>query len=265
MIAALVLDPLPADTPPGLNYATATLHVRKLGEKEPGTSLGVKGQAFCWSPDGTEIVGTDLEYAPSQPGAVNLPQPKCLHFRVNVVTKQKTTLKLPDNHVVTDWSRDGKFLLTTSLGEKDGQPLARLHLMNLDGTEHKALTDGKQPAVGGRISPDGKRVLFMEVIVSKDSARPGHKLFVLEMANGKVAKVEDVPLNAELQSYCWSPDGKRIAYAWREILEGKPEDVANKERECFLVVCDPDGKNAKTIATGKAENGIIAIGGVDWR
>src|SRR5262249_51635449 len=64
-IAALVLDPLPADTPPGLNYATATLHVRGLAEKEPGTSLGVRCQSLAWSPDGTEIVYSDFMDGPN--------------------------------------------------------------------------------------------------------------------------------------------------------------------------------------------------------
>ena len=69
-----------------------------------------------------------------------------------------------------------------------------------------------------------------------------------------------------MQAYCWSPDGKQIAYSWRELHEGKPEDVQNKETESFLVVCDPDGKNAKTIATEKGMGqGAITIGLIDWR
>lgn len=86
---------------------------------------------------------------------------------------------------------------------------------------------------------------------------------VLDLATGKIIAVEDLPLNGEIQSYCWSPDGKRIAYAWREQHAA---DGANKETESFLVVCDPNGKNAKTIATEKAPGqGSINIGHIDWR
>lgn len=258
-IAALVLDPLPPDTPPGLNYATATLHVRRLTEKEPGTSLGIRCQSLAWSPDGTEIVYSDFMDGPNR-------KTEAAHGIVNVKTMEKAALRLPAGHLVTDWSRDGKYFLTTSaLGTPGKPPTVRLHLMHRDGTEHKALTDGKPPAGGGRISPDGRRVLFTELNFSPDAPRPAFTLQLLDVASGKATKVEDVPLNAEVQGYCWSPDGRKIAYAWREILAGKPEEVANNERECFLVVCDPDGKNAKTIATEKAGNGVVAIGNLDWR
>lgn len=261
MVAALVLDPLPADTPPGLSYATATLHVRGPGEKEPGTNLGVKAQCLAWSPDGTEVAYSDFEFGPNaKPGAT--------HGIINVKTKQKTALNLPAGHRITDWSRDGKYFVTTSTdgpATPERFPVVKLHLMNRDGTEHKALTDGKSPAVGGRLSPDGKRVLFAAVTIPKDNSGLAVRLQVLDVASGKVATVDDVPLNAEVQGYCWSPDGKQIAYSWREIPPGKPEEVANAERECFLVVSDADGKNARTIATGKADSGVIAIAGVDWR
>ena len=44
----------------------ATLHVRGIDEKEPGTSLGVECQMFVWSPDGTEIVCCDFVDGPDK-------------------------------------------------------------------------------------------------------------------------------------------------------------------------------------------------------
>ena len=117
----------------------------------------------------------------------------------------------------------------------------------------------------GRLSPDGKRVLFMEVNTT-EKRLVGRVMHVLDITTGKVTKVEDVPLNGEVQGYCWSPDGKKIAFAWRMIHEGKPEEIRDKETESFLVVSDPDGKNAKTIATEKGSaQWVITIGHVDWR
>ena len=71
-----------------------------------------------------------------------------------------------------------------------------------------------------------------------------------------------MPLNADIKEYCWAPDGKKIAYTWRSIPEGKAEDAS----EAILIVCDPDGKNQKTIATDIAKDRWRNhVGHVDWR
>ena len=262
-VAILVLGTLPPDDgTPGAKRAPMSLHVRKLDEKEPGTDLGVQCQTFVWSPDGTEVACTEFEDGGGKP-------PETTHFVVNVKTKAKTALKLSSGHFISDWSRDGKFFLTTSFAGTLDNRLYRMHLMNRDGTEHKSLTDKTQNALMGRLSPDGTRVLYSTWTNAPKDKPASRKLdlSVLDIATGKTNKVEDVPLNAELQQgYCWSPDGKKIAYTWREVHEGKPEDVMNKETESHLIVCDPDGKNAKTIASEKGKGpGQITLAGVDWR
>ena len=255
-------DPLPGERP------MFFLHVRGLDEKEPGTNLGVQCQMFFWSPDGTEIVCTNS--ADEKPRKMS-----ATHGIVNVKSKKKTALKLPDNSVITDWSRDGKFFLTTSF-DRDSfdrvnttpmktQPRIRMHLMNRDGTEHKALTAADRCCGGGRLSPDGKRVLYQETEEIKFEDSRDDRLKMLDIASGKSAPVEDIPLNGMISGYCWSPDGKRIAYTWIEVNQ-KREDVPDMEVESHLVVCDPDGKNPKTIATEKAKGQWqMTIAHVDWR
>ncbi len=190
------------------------------------------------------------------------------NYIVNVKTKAKTELKLPANHVITDWSRDGKFFVTTRPDTNKDNPKSQLFLLNRDGTEHKALTDEKHIAVFGCLSPDGKKVLF-QLVAPAAKGQPAwakRELAMLDIGTGKIAKVEDVPLNSDIQGYCWSPDGKRIAYVWREVHEGKPEEIRDKETESHLIVCDADGKNQKTIITEKgAYPAATTIGGVDWR
>ena len=265
-IATLVPDPLPPDD--GTNTTkrrTATLHVRGIDEKEPGTSLGVECQLFVWSGDGTEILCCDF---------VDGPDKKTLdatHVVMNVKTHEKTPVKLPPDHIAFDWSRDGKFFLTTRVANGSDMPeamSARQYLMNRDGSEHKALTDDKQLAIFGRFSPDGTRALFgVMPKPEKDKRKPPcRELVVLDFATGKQTKVEDVPINAEIQGYCWSPDGKRIAYTWRQLHDGDPKDVIDRETESHLVISDPDGKNAKTILTEKGQGQWhITLAGVDWR
>jgi dipeptidyl aminopeptidase/acylaminoacyl peptidase len=243
------------------------LHVRGLNEKGPGTDLG-ECPWFCWSPDGTEIAYSDSNSKDGPPEKLSV-----THGIVNVKTKEKTPLKLPTDHIINDWSRDGKFFLTTHEGGYQEKRQPRLYLMNRDGTEHKAITDGKAASVSGRLSPDGGRVLYMEIQVSKDGSKVFSKLIVVDVATGKATLVAGVPLNANIKGFCWSPDGKKIAYAWREIHERDPKDVPMMavrplvpiETESFLAVCDPDGKNQKTIATAKGSaEWLITIGHVDW-
>jgi RNA polymerase sigma factor (sigma-70 family) len=231
---------------------TALLHVADVGDKV-GRSLGVSPRAFAWSPAGAEIAYTEFLTPDKKLSAT--------HGIVNEKTGAKTELKLPDDHYITDWSRDGKHFVTTRIW-----PHAGVFLMNRDGTEHKALTEKRLPAgsygVGGRLSPDGKRLLFRVVMPEKGKLAK-MELAVLDVATGKVTPVADVPINGEVQSYCWSPDGKRIAYAWAEELEGKPEDLAGAEIESQIVVCEPDGKDARVIASRRGR--LITIPGMDWR
>jgi RNA polymerase sigma factor (sigma-70 family) len=242
------------------------LYVRGPDEKEPGTDLGVGCETFFWSADGTEIVYSEFENV----APVRADSPAPTHAVVNVRTKGKTAVKLPARHVITDWSRDGKHFVTTNVRRDDLGAAVKVHLMNRDGTEVKALTDGKSPsAAEGRLSPDGRRVLLMQVAAKEQVpdgvARPTSTLAVLDVATGKTDPVEGVP-PGEIRGHCWSPDGSRIAYAWREVHAGTGEDVKEKETKSLLVVCDPDGKNAKTIASEKGPGQFsVMIASPDWR
>jgi Tol biopolymer transport system component len=234
------------------------VYVRGLDEPEPGTDLNVEGQDVIWSPDGTQLIAAEFVSAPD-PKAI-----KIIHWLVDVKTKEKTALKLPENHWVTDWSRDGKHFVTTTFGFEKGERTGSLHLMNRDGTEAQTLTDGRRLVVGGRLSPDGRKVLYLAPDPErKKKVRGGLGLFVLDVKSRKSLRVEGQPLNGEFMGFCWSPDGKRIAYAWRQVHE---EEDTKQQTESNLIVADVDGKNAVTIATEKGDSGgLITIGEVDWR
>jgi Tol biopolymer transport system component len=241
------------------------LHVRTLDEKRPGTDLGVECKmlvSVLWSPDGAEVAFAEV---PTDG------RPRFAHFVVDVKKKEKKALRLPDGHLLTDWSRDGKLFLTTRFvadKEKPESSRARLYLVNRDGTERKALTDEKQYSVFGRLSPDGTRVLYGRITPPADGkGPPKRELTTLDIPTGKSAVVSDTPLNGEILCLCWSPDGKQIAYIWRQLFfDAWYEGVPVKETESHLVVCDPDGKNAKTIASEKGNSPkSITLGWVDWR
>jgi RNA polymerase sigma factor (sigma-70 family) len=254
--------------PPGEQKGEVKLFVCELEKKQSWTDLGVMCRFFAWSADGTEIACSDCtdELYPQFNNGPNMKSPEATHFVVNVATKQKTALKLSKDHVITDWSRDGKLFLTTSVDGRAGEKVARMHLMSRNGTEHRALTDGKQPAMFGRLSPDGKRVLYCTPLTAPEpesNKRYKLGLDVLDIASGKVDRVQE---SGDIYSYCWSPDAKRIAYAWREWNEGEFIDLLSKEHKCYLVVCHQDGKNRKTIATETGRSpATIAINPEDWQ
>jgi Tol biopolymer transport system component len=262
-VAVLVVPgPLPPDD--GTNTtkrAQVTLHVRGIDEKAPGTNLGLECAVFAWSPDGTKIAASEFVDKP------RAEKPNSTHFLIDVRTKEKTALKLPDDHLITDWSPDGKFFLTTRARKGPDGPTGQLYLMNRDGTEHTALTDPGRVAYFGRFSPDGRRVLYQRYTEPKGlEAPPRRDLFVLDVPTGRAEAVADLPLNGDVQGYCWSPDGKRIAYTWRELHAGDPKEAIDRETESHLVVCDPDGRNAKTVVTEKGKGQwVLTLGGLDWR
>jgi Tol biopolymer transport system component len=70
-------------------------------------------------------------------------------------------------------------------------------------------------------------------------------------------------LNADFMGHCWSPDGRRVAYVWRQLhADGKND----RETESFLMVVGADGKDPATVLSEKAENqGIITLTSPHWR
>jgi Tol biopolymer transport system component len=53
-----------------------------------------------------------------------------------------------------------------------------------------------------------------------------------------------------IHGYCWSSDGSKVAYTWQLPLR-QPEDAV--ERKTYLITCDPDGTNQKTVTMRKYE------------
>jgi RNA polymerase sigma factor (sigma-70 family) len=234
------------------------VYVRGLDEPEPGTDMNVEGGFYnpvTWSPDGSQLIVTEFVSAADRTAGR---APKIINWLVNVKTKEKSTLPLPDNYAVTDWSRDGKHFLTMEYGVAKEALTWRLHLMNRDGTEAQALTDGRQPVNGGRLSPDGRKVLCHLFDPQGDKGKSG--LCVLDIKTRKALRAEGQPLNGDIGGcFCWSPDGKRIAYAWPQF-----QTKENQETESHLVVAD--ARNPVTIATEKSNRSdAITIGLFDWR
>ena len=75
----------------------------------------------------------------------------------------------------------------------------------------------KEIAFGGRLSPDGRRVLYLGCPEPPKGEYPRLRLSVLDLGTKK-RTVVDEPGSTTINGYCWSPDGKRIAYTWQKPI-----------------------------------------------
>ncbi len=245
--------------------------VRDLNGKKFATSIDVNAMYLLWTPDGRSLIATSYVTEIWEPLQTE-------HFRIDLATQTVSKLDWPDDIVPVDWSADGKSVVVVRYGKR---PTGNIGLMTADGKKVTKLIDLRDAndwsGAGRRLSPDGTKLLFGEA-PPEGPHRHGmaRRLYILDNTTKKVTEVREVPENATVFWACWSPDGKRIAYTWQrqhtELLKEwakkpvlDPEDY-NRETETFLMVADADGSNAKTIASGKADNVLAApLRAIDWR
>ena len=169
-----------------------------------------------------------------------------LSCRIYEMSSDMTTkVQLPGEWSPSDWSSDCKRVLM-SLRTAKGK--AGIAWVRIDGTgTPEFLTSGQEVAHGARLSPDNRRILCQ--IDSQSSTNEAYRtrLYVIDLATKKRTVIDKLGYT---DSYCWSSDGSKVAYTWQMPLR-EPEEVA--ERKAYLITCDPDGNNRKTITMRKYE------------
>ena len=104
--------------------------------------------------------------------------------------------------------------------------------------------------------------------------RPFRRLTVFDLTARTRTRLPGVADDALLNGFCWSPDGKRLAYSWKKARPGVPlavnTDNMNDPKlktptESFLTVADADGGNARNVRAGRGAGPDITVGQVDWR
>ncbi len=243
--------------------------IQKLGAEKPSRTVDFTCHdlSTCWSPDGKKVaVSTKTGRDPDVAFENVLLDPE---------TGKTEALSLPANMRVIEWSGDGKKFLVqeydlnaqksrlglSSAGEKELTPFCDLQLHPWS------------RIAAGRLSPDGKRLLFIDADPEdKDAHKWGqsNKPYLLDIASKKRELLADYPANAEAMGIAWAPNGKKVAFTWKqlhpELLKKDQlmlEDLTI-ETEGFLIIADPDGKNSKTVSTGKSKTNFI-FGTIDWR
>ncbi len=241
--------------------------LREVGGKE-ATELDVVGTHLAWSPDGKELLAT---FAPNGGPGPRDAIPATTTTVIDVATKKTTVLTLPAGHFALGFAPDGKNLVAMFADNAGKKLVICTRLVTRDGKEVTTVSDLAYGTMNPRLSPDGKAILFLGLKLPDgipDKPLDERPRLFLQPVGGKVAELPDVPTNAEVQGFCWSPDGKKIAYSWRTMHAekadpGKPDE---RETESFLCVCDADGKNHKTLLTEKGMGQYhITLSSVDWR
>ena len=235
------------------------LFLKAVDDDKPGESLKVNVGRCCWSPDGRSLAITHLR------NFENTKFKALSHAILDLKTKKTTPLQLPGvnlpdfgtvptGHIITDWSKDGKWLLTNYI---TGVDKCDLYRVKSDGSEAERIGAGCE----GRFSPDGKKVLYLGC---NDDSPEIAKLFIIDVDGGKPQQVSQEK-NGEFLGHCWSPDGKKIVYVW-ENFESKWRYYQDS-RESFLIVMDADGKNRTVILSNKqtGKDGYVPFSHPDWR
>jgi len=242
------------------------LRVLSLDKEEPIIDLGTCAHEWVWSPDGAKVAFSFLEYDETEK-RIN-----CSNWMINVKTKEKTALKLPGDHLVTDWSSDGNWFLTCiSISAKEAKVKAprnsahvnQIYLVKRDGSEIRALTDPDLSARTGRFSPDGRMILFH----GRDSVGNTSHIYAMDLKERKPWKVSQ-ELDGGVGGACWSPDGKRIAYVYGKTSDEKGDGIPEflfRQAEYFLMVVDADGKNSATLRSEKNQVYRITLHAAEWR
>jgi Tol biopolymer transport system component len=149
---------------------------------------------------------------------------------------------MPVGHLITDWSSDGKWFLTNVM--TTGVDEAELYLVKSDGSEAKRIGKGFH----GRLSPDGKTALCLDLTWKGENGdTPDTHLVLVDVKTRKRRRISQETDGEFVSGYCWSPDGKKIAYTWRRNRENK-----NQAWETFLMVMDADGQNSTVVLSEKS-------------
>jgi RNA polymerase sigma factor (sigma-70 family) len=267
--AAFIVSDNPPTDADG-NLINRHVLVRALDGKDAGTKIDINASNIGWTADGKHLLVVErLAVKDLNDSGFNT-------WLVDAKNWDKIALDLPRWVQPFEMMPDGKSLVGVAY-DLDAR---KIHLVRTsrDGKTLTRLTELQSEGPDPRLSPDGSAILFEDLDSTEKLANdtpPLQRLFVYDLKAKKRQRLPGTPDNGLIMSYCWSPDGKQLAYTWRQVHPGVPlaentgnmnDAKLNTETESHLIVADADGKNARTLLSAKSNRAtMITIGSVDWR
>src|SRR5208283_6226526 len=126
-------------------------------------------------------------------------------------------------------SPDGEWVVYTvsTADPKEDKSLTHLWMVKWDGSARIQLTFDKEGASAPRFSPDGVSISFLS---SRPGPAKGTQVWAMDHRGGEAQQLTNVT-DQEIESYIWSPDGKKLLLALHpkaepDAEEGKPPAAA---------------------------------------
>lgn len=156
-------------------------------------------EAPRWSPDGTQIVW-NRRRGDSPTGRL---------FVMDSDGSDKRLLVGGGDDVDARWSPDGERILFLSrddcLGEQCANRQLDVHVVDLNGTDERNLTQSPVDEMSATWSPNGARIAFVRALEGDDA-----EIFVMQADGSGVTQITETAGSAFLPA--WSPDGSSIAF-----------------------------------------------------
>jgi hypothetical protein len=212
-----------------------------------------RGSPAGWSSDGKQLLVNDGKFEEGKTWEHE-------SWRMTANGMDVTKLTIPETDSVSDWSPDGKWIVTFSDRHPPHGSGYQLYVMRPDGTQQRRLTQGKGLNVNARFSPDGRQVVYVH------SEKATSSIWVVNIDGTAAKKILEEEDLAGIAAASWSPDGKRLVvgrFDWERNENGNKFLGASEDHNHRFEIMDADGKNRKELKLEDLKP--IWMGHPEWR